>query len=147
MKRLRQKLMRRILVNEQEVQACREELHLCLEQVFLKLSGEELTLLEIAINEAINNAMKYGSAQASDPAVTLSICLPSPKCLLVRVKDRGSGFSAQPALKALSSKDSEKDEEWQWGESGRGLFIMERVMDQVRYNAKGNVVLMLKSIR
>lgn len=144
---MRQKLMHRIFANELEVQACREELRLCLEQVSNKLSGNELTLLEIAINEAINNALKYGLAKASDPTVTLSICLHSSECLLVRVKDRGSGFCARSTLKTLSSKDSEKDEEWQWGASGRGLFIMERVMDQVRYNAKGNAVLMLKSIR
>ena len=143
---MRQKLMRRTFANEREFQVFREELRLCLVRIPIKLSESELTLLEIAINEAMNNALKHGLAKASDPAVTLSICLQSPKCLLVRIKDRGSGFCAQRVQEDLASMECEQDEEWQWGESGRGLFIMEAVMDQVRYNAKGNAVLMLKKI-
>lgn len=143
---MHQKLMRRAFANEQEYQAFREEFSLCLEQASVKLSGNKLTLLEIAINEAMNNALKHGLAKASDPSVSLSIYLKSQECLLIRIKDRGSGFCGQQALEALSLRDIEMDEEWQWGESGRGLFIMESVMDLVRYNAKGNSVLMLKTI-
>lgn len=143
----RQKLMHRTFANEQEYQACREELCFCLKQISIKLSENELILLEIAINEAMNNALKYGGDKGSDPAVTLSICLHSPQCLFIWIKDRGRGFSARQALATLSSEDYENDNtEGQWGESGRGLLIMERVMDQVRYNAKGNAVLLLKKL-
>lgn len=146
MKDLLQKLMQRTFANEQDYQAHREELRLCLERSSIQLSGIELTMIEIAINEAMNNALKHGLAKTSDPSVSLSICLKSQECLLIRIKDRGSGFCARQALEALASKDYEWDEEWQWGESGRGLFIIESVMDHVRYNAKGNTVLMLKTL-
>ncbi|AHF06429.1 ATP-binding protein [Desulfitobacterium metallireducens] len=143
---MRQKLMQCTFVTEQEYQAKREEVHLCIEHALKKLPENEVILVEIAINEAINNAFRAGSGQTLVPAVTLSLSLLESQCLCVRIKDAGSGFCAEEVLSDFSTRTCENNEEWQWGESGRGLFIMETVMDQVHYNAKGNAVSLLKNI-
>lgn len=144
-KNMRQKLMRCTFATEQEYRSKREEIHQCIEQALQTFSREELTMIEIAINEAVNNAFKYGSIGKTELAVMISIFLLQPNYLLIRIKDAGNGFCAERLL-ARTENVCENDQEWQWGESGRGLFIMEAVMDQVRYNAKGNAVSLLKSI-
>lgn len=149
---MRQKLMRKTFYSEQEFRHYRDQLHQCLKEVLgnrgenTALLESDVTLLEIALNEAINNAFKYALDKVSTPAVTLSIYLLQAKLLLIRVKDNGSGFRADQVLAKVSALDQKASKEWEWGESGRGVFIMEAVMDKVRYNAKGNSVMLLKTL-
>lgn len=143
---MRQKLMRYTFATVQEYQMTRGAIHRRIESVLQDLPDDEVTLVEIAINEALNNAFRYGSGQSSAPAVILSLFFFEPHCLLVRIKDSGKGFGAERTLSKVTSQECENSTEWQWGESGRGLFIMETIMDQVHYNAKGNAVSLLKNI-
>lgn len=151
-KDMRQKLMRKTFHSEQEFRHYRDQLHQCLKEVLGNrgensvLLDNDVTLLEIALNEAVNNAFKYALDKVATPAVTLSMYLFQSKFLLIRVKDNGSGFRADQVLAKVSALDKEAEKEWEWGESGRGIFIMEAVMDKVRYNAKGNSVMLLKTL-
>lgn len=143
---MRQKLMRCTFATEQEYCMMREDVHRCIEQALIELSGDEITLVEIAINEALNNAFRAASGQSAVPAVTFSLFLLDSQYFFVRVKDAGCGFCAEKLLSKFPSRECEDNKDWQWGESGRGLFIIERVMDHVHYNAKGNAVSLLKNI-
>lgn len=142
---MRERLMRCTFTNEQEYQGCRENVHHCIEDVSDNLPKDQLTMVEIAINEAVNNAFKYGSGNYNP--VTVSIYLFDSNCLFIRIKDKGKGFCVKNFVAEVNSKFCENNKEWQWGESGRGLFIMESAMDQVHYNAKGNAVSLIKNIQ
>lgn len=150
---MRQKLMRKTFCSEQDFRQHRDQLHECLKQALgirgsSTLSENEVTMLEIAVNEAVNNAFKYAQDKVAAPAVTLSMYVFHADLLLIRVKDNGSGFRADQVMAKVDSlqEKQEEQEEWEWGESGRGIYIMEAVMDEVRYNAKGNSVMLLKRI-
>lgn len=148
---MRQKLMRKTFHSAQEYRHEREQLHQCLQKALgsrgggATLSENEVTMLEVALNEAVNNGFKYAQGKVSAPAVTLSMYVLHSKFLVIRVKDNGSGFRADQVMAKVSALE-EDEEEWEWGESGRGIYIMEAVMDEVRYNAKGNSVVLLKTL-
>ncbi len=150
-KLLRQKILRKRFSSEQEFRDYREELSQCLEEALVNFISEkeelnqDLTMLEIALNEAINNAFKYAVNKRA-PSVILSIYIFDPNILFIRVKDNGSGFKADQVLAKVNAIEKCGVDEWEWGESGRGIFIMEAVMDKVRYNAKGNSVVLLKTL-
>ncbi|AGA70546.1 anti-sigma regulatory factor (Ser/Thr protein kinase) [Desulfitobacterium dichloroeliminans LMG P-21439] len=150
---MRQKIIRETFCTEEEFCTYRDQLQHCLREALAKQDGKdtdslenEVTLLEIALNEAVNNAFKYAEDRVSIPAVTLSMCLLHSQWLIIRVKDSGTGFKANQVMTKLACLCGEEEETWQWGESGRGLFIMAQVMDKVRYNAKGNCVMLMKTL-
>ncbi|MEL1133848.1 ATP-binding protein [Desulfitobacterium sp. THU1] len=150
---MRQKIMRKTFYTEQEYRDDREQLQHCLREALAMQGGKdtdslenEVTLLEIALNEAVNNAFKYAEDKVAVPAVTLSMCLLHSQWLIIRVKDSGTGFKADQVMAKLACLCGKEEEAWQWGESGRGLYIMAQVMDKVRYNAKGNCVMLLKTL-
>lgn len=150
-KLMRQKILRKRFTSEQEYRNFREGLHRSLREVLanhISKKGDleqDLTMLEIAINEAINNAFKYAQNKI-EPSVILSIYIFDPNILFIRVKDNGSGFKADQVLAKVDALEKSEEDDWEWGESGRGIFIMEAVMDKVRYNAKGNSVVLLKTL-
>lgn len=150
-KLMRQKILRKRFASEKEFRNFRGELHQSLRAVlvsYISQKGDleqDLTMLEIAVNEAINNAFKY-ARNKSEPAVMLSIYIFEPNILFIRVKDNGSGFKADQVLAKVDALEKSEEDGWEWGESGRGIFIMEAVMDKVRYNAKGNSVVLLKTL-
>lgn len=148
---MRQKLMRKTFHSEQEFCHYRDQLHQCLQKALGQygekaFADHDVTMLEIALNEAVNNAFKYALDKVAEPAVTLSMYLFHSNILLIRVKDNGSGFCADQVMARMSALEESEEKEWEWGESGRGIFIMEAVMDKVRYNAKGNSVMLMKTL-
>lgn len=102
-------------------------------------------LLEVAVNEAINNAFR-----ASE-----QVCIKIRRVgnrLLFRIKDDGPGFSTAKINAQLSKnmQDEEFDAEFDeisLEEGGRGILIMKMFSDRLLYNEKGNEVLLMKKIK
>lgn len=101
--------------------------------------GEDPVLVEIALHEALNNAVFHGPEQGK---VTLRLCVQNDKRIVIRVKNEGDGFTVarldclkhyEPTAEALAE------------DCGRGLFMMNQIMDRVVYNKRGTEVLMTKS--
>jgi len=97
--------------------------------------------LEVAINEAVNNAFYYCGR------VHIKMRRVGGR-LIIRVKDFGSGFNIQQANAQLNKDMYEKEfDELLEGEGGRGILLMMLFCDKVIYNAKGNEVLLMKKIK
>lgn len=109
-----------------------------------KIVGREYSfLVEVAINEAVNNAL---NSNKGHKPVTLYIRVTSGNRLIIRVKDQGDGFDASKALEKISDSDDYLFENKLFDESGRGLSIMKSVTDKVIYNRKGNEILLMKHL-
>jgi serine phosphatase RsbU (regulator of sigma subunit)/anti-sigma regulatory factor (Ser/Thr protein kinase) len=99
------------------------------------LDESELFNFELCIAEACNNAVQYaGDAGARHSVSAEAICHASS--VEVRVHDHTPGFELAPRPATLSPHR----------ESGRGLFIMQSLMDEVRYyrGADRNVLVIRK---
>ncbi len=88
------------------------------------LGGNWLRDVIVAVGEAVANAIKHGGIGSKDDSFTVS-CIASPKQISISVSDSGSGFSP---------KELPTFEDALFRESGRGVYCMNALMDEVSFN-------------
>lgn len=91
--------------------------------------------VEIALREALANAIKHGCK--NDPAKTVQCCVAVEDDgeLLIVVRDPGTGFDVSAVPDPLAGAGLTKN-------SGRGVFLINQFMDEVRYEDGGREVQM-----
>lgn len=112
--------------------------------ISLYLPEDDFDFVEIAIHEAINNAIRHGN-QTNCAYVTIKcrfIYGQKRNRLIIRIKDEGRGFNVDEQFNKLSH--SLEFQNTQQLECGRGLLIMMAATDFVVYNALGNEVMLVK---
>ncbi len=92
--------------------------------------------LFIALDEAFVNAIKHGNKFDADKIVRVSAEV-SAKEARFTVEDEGEGFD-------INSIPDPTDPENLFKASGRGVLIIHNVMDEVKYNERGNRLTMVK---
>jgi serine/threonine-protein kinase RsbW len=95
-------------------------------------------VLNLALTEAVANAIKHGRSNVLRSTVRISISV-NADILCARVYDWGAGFD----LEALTAHDfADLDEH------GRGIFLIRAVMDSVEYRrtTDGNILEMRKNV-
>jgi serine/threonine-protein kinase RsbW len=95
------------------------------------------TDIEIALREALNNAVIHGNHE--DPAKQVHVlcrCQAEEEVSIV-VKDEGQGFDSQAVQDPTAPGAIESTH-------GRGIFLMKALMDEVRFEQSGTVVYMRK---
>lgn len=105
----------------------------------VKCDHHHLERVELALREALANAIIHGNQQ--DPGkrvVVRCFCQPDRGMLLV-VEDEGVGFDP-------SKVPNPTQAECLLETHGRGLFLMRRLMDHVRISHRGTRITMLKRL-
>ncbi len=110
-------------------------------------SRDEALRVQLGLQEAIQNAFEHGNGgggkdmRLKRPKKTIRI-----KAALRRgvfsctIQDQGKGFGWRGALaRAKHPAGADKIR-------GRGLFLLSKIFDRVRYNPKGNIVVLTKKI-
>ena len=95
--------------------------------------------IRLCLEEALINAMKYGNALKPEVDVVLGVDYDSG-AVRFSVEDQGGGFDVS-ALKDCT------DQENILRNRGRGVYLIHKLMDEVRYNTKGNRVQMVKFLQ
>jgi serine/threonine-protein kinase RsbW len=115
----------------------------------LGLDDEKRHWIDVAVREAVANAIKHGNLQ--DPAKQVHVDLiieggkghqGSEEWLVIRVQDEGSGFDPSELEDPLAPENLLKP-------NGRGIFYMKSFMDDIQYGARpggGTVVTMRKRL-
>lgn len=104
------------------------------------LAGEQQPRVEVALGEALANALRYS------PNVQVKLNKIGPN-LVLRVRNEGEGFDGNRMVRQYRECDltqlflSRLEQE-----RGRGILIMMMWMDQVMYNRQGNEVMMIKTL-
>jgi len=86
----------------------------------------------VGLTEALSNAMLYGNSEDPDKRVRVEVCL-EETCVTVRVHDEGAGFDPSRLPDPTAPSNLEKP-------GGRGIFLMKQLLDEVRFNERGNCV-------
>lgn len=89
----------------------------------------------ISVLEAVNNAIIHGNNLASEKFVDITIEFKKEKLKIV-VSDEGKGFSPAKVPDPTVPENLEEV-------NGRGVFIMSRLADIIKFSKKGNTVTMI----
>jgi serine/threonine-protein kinase RsbW len=100
------------------------------------LVNSESSNLFIALDEAFVNAVKHGNKYDSNKLVRITADVNAKEARFT-VEDEGEGFD-------ISAIPDPLDPENLFKTSGRGVLIIHNVMDEVKYNERGNRVEMVK---
>ena len=104
------------------------------------INQENYGKILIATLEAVNNAIVHGNKSDEKKYVEIEILFKN-KELIVKVKDQGNGFSPENVPDPTCPENLE-------AVNGRGVFLMKKLADEIKYNKKGNQVKMtFKNIR
>jgi len=100
----------------------------------LDLSDEVYGNVLVATMEATNNAIIHGNN--SDPKKIVKIeMLMEQKELMVHIEDQGHGFDYATVPDPTAPENLEKI-------NGRGIFLMERLSDEILYLENGRIVVL-----
>ena len=92
--------------------------------------------IHVGFEEALRNAMIHGNKQNPDKKVTIETEI-KDNSVIIRVEDEGEGFD--PALLPDPTLDENLLKE-----SGRGVYLINHLMDEVQYENNGRRVVMTK---
>src|SRR4051812_33819719 len=88
----------------------------------------------LALEEALVNAIRHG--HRGDPSKSVRVAFSvSPGKLVIEVEDQGPGFNPEQIPDPLDPANLERP-------GGRGVYLMRCYMTWVKYNARGNRVIL-----
>jgi len=102
------------------------------------VSDSDVFDIRLCLEEAIKNSILHGNKGKRDRKVFISYTL-KDNTFTAEIEDEGKGFDPSKL------PDPTKDENL-LREGGRGVFLIQKLMDQVEYKGRGNKVFMVKSI-
>ena len=88
--------------------------------------------LRVSLAEALANAMQYGNGGDRSKRVRVEIVLGTSE-VRACITDQGQGFDPEAIPDPTTPENLTRT-------GGRGLFLMRKLMDEVRYNDRGNSV-------
>lgn len=92
----------------------------------VNLNEDKYNNVALAVAEAISNSIKHGNKNDKSKKVNIKIKTEDDKLIII-LKDQGKGFDPAKIPDPTQPENILKD-------SGRGLFIMRSLLDDLRYN-------------
>jgi len=99
--------------------------------------GKEFAI-ETAIREALANAIRYGCKGDSSRSVSISVSCNPSEGMIVVVRDPGEGFDPAKVPSPIIGDRL-------YAEHGRGIYLINQLMDEVRFRAGGTEIWMRKA--
>ena len=98
--------------------------------------GKEFEV-EVSLREALVNAVKHGCGNDPNHSVQLTVCCDESRGMLIIVRDPGPGFDPDSLPSPLIGENV-------FASHGRGIFLINQLMDEVRVLARGTEIHMVK---
>lgn len=101
--------------------------------------GDEVMKVELAVQEALANAIRHGCKNDRSKQVQCCVTLNAGGELIIVVRDPGPGFDVKAVASPLENGNLLKP-------GGRGVFLINQLMDTVEFTEQGRQVLMRKRL-
>jgi len=98
--------------------------------------GKEFEV-ETALREALANAIRYGCEHNPGKTVQLSVSCDQGRGMLIVVRDPGPGFDPRQVPSPITGENL-------YSNHGRGIYLINQLMDQVEYGRGGTEIRMIK---
>jgi serine/threonine-protein kinase RsbW len=104
----------------------------------LSLRDEEVFDIRLSLEEALTNAMRHGNQM--DPSLYVEVHVhAAPDKVVIEVKDQGEGFDAGSTPDPTHQENVDQP-------SGRGIFLIRHLMDEVVFFNSGSGIRMIKYV-
>jgi serine/threonine-protein kinase RsbW len=95
--------------------------------------------IRLALEEGLMNAIRHGNRSDPSKDVEIEFDIDRRRAIIV-ITDQGDGFDPSDLPDPTADENLEKP-------TGRGIMLMRAYMDDVRFNAKGNQVRLMRRNR
>ncbi len=93
----------------------------------------DLNEIKLALQEALNNALSHGSEMDTSKAISVRTSFDEREGLHIIVRDQGPGFAPEDIPDPTDPENLQKP-------GGRGVFLMQQLMDEVEFRDRGREV-------
>lgn len=100
------------------------------------VSGDNIFDIRLCLEEVLINAIKHGNKFNPELFVEVAATVEHDK-LIMTVKDEGQGFDFENVADPTQKENLEKT-------SGRGVFLVKKLMDEVEFLDNGSKIRMVK---
>lgn len=119
------------------IASCMDDAHALIDQVMDQLNGKkwggkELFAINLALEEALVNAVQHGNRSDPDKVVRFR-CRLSDDNVYFRIEDEGEGFDPEEV-------PDPTDAEHIMVASGRGVLLIRSFVSRIKWNDRGNVL-------
>jgi serine/threonine-protein kinase RsbW len=97
-----------------------------------KVNEDHYGNILVAVTEAVNNAIYHGNKAATDKKIHVTFAS-NNKAISFTVRDEGEGFDFKSLPDPTDPKNLEKP-------TGRGVFLMQQLADDVKFSQKGRCI-------
>jgi serine/threonine-protein kinase RsbW len=94
--------------------------------------------IELAVQEALANAVVHGCAEDPSRSVQVSVACDEERGMLIVVRDPGPGFDPREVPSPITGQNL-------YADGGRGIYLINQLMDEVHYSKGGTEIWMRKS--
>jgi len=96
--------------------------------------------IEVSLYEALANAVEHGCQHDPEKNVEVVVACDVQRGMIIIVRDPGAGFDPNSVPSPVLGENVYND-------SGRGIFLINELMDEVRFENGGTEIWMIKSPR
>lgn len=109
---------------------------------------DESVLFEVKVilNELILNAIKHGNKECCEKLVKISAGVTMDERAFIIIEDEGDGCLDLSGFNEDRCRDEPIDF-FNLKETGRGIIIVNSLCDRVKFNKKGNKIVILKKLK
>lgn len=102
---------------------------------------------KVILNELIINAMRHGNKGVESKQVHIAAGISEKGYVFIIIEDQGEGYDYRRLLhKQCCFSDVLDTDVCDMKETGRGIMIVKSLCDCIKYNKKGNKVVVLKKV-
>ena len=103
---------------------------------FACAEGKEFEI-EMAVREALANAVRYGCGRDPGKTIQLSVACDQARGMLIVVRDPGPGFDPAAVPSPIGGEQL-------FSHHGRGIYLINQLMDRVEFDRGGTEIRMIK---
>ena len=103
----------------------------------MECAGEKETAIELALTEALANAVVHGAKADPSKIIECDVACDENHRMLIVVRDPGEGFDPSNIPNPVIGENL-------YSSHGRGIYLINQLMDEVKYLKNGTEIQMIK---
>ncbi|RCX14865.1 serine/threonine-protein kinase RsbW [Anaerobacterium chartisolvens] len=102
--------------------------------------------VKVILNELILNAVRHGNREDANKFVKIAVGINDSGYMVLIVEDEGQGYNCRCLLSKQKTSLQETKDVCSMKETGRGMTIVLSLSEKIKFNGRGNRIIVLKKL-